>query len=854
MSPRPARPRQLLFRGSVECAALLMDPDLLGEQRARARVLQSWEPGAHLSRLETAAGTRWLLRLARPRRLRVDRAPGLPLSDLGGYLSSVPAPAHQPALSEPGRRAEVILVEGGVLRALAPETPAMDPAEWLDLSHLRLVTVQSLGADPPAPTLSVVRRELEAAALLGPGAQLAPDRERFVAKFNHRAAPSPALRVGGTVARLLAGARRLWRGLAASNAASPRTAHPTAPPGPMRRWLGHARAALDRWVRRQLLQAHLGRKHTRYLRQMLDMFETGDLDSALRHAIPLGDGSDGAAGDPMPWTTFQPRAQLRLQRDGESSGGHLMLGSELFATLRERYRVAFNRLRMNERHSEAAFVLAELLGESLEAAEYLEARGLFETAAELAETKALEPELVVRLWFAAGSRERAVALARRHGAFAGAVATLEKSRPDLADELRVEWAESLAAAGSWGAAVQTLWPVESERARAERWLREGVEQGGLLAARLLPRMATLLPEERGACHELARAIADDDTAAGAAARRALASELVGGRAADTLAAGFLARPVLRGLLADAGAGGSRASARALLAAASALGLQDLEADASSVDWGPAPRSLHTRSETLVVDLAVLEPGALEVHDAARLPDGCVVVALGEAGVRYVSADGATIDTFSEPAHRMAVSDAGDRLVLLAHRSASRSSTVRLSVIDLQRRAAYRWGETRLTHMASTFDGDMLFVAHDDAVSALDLRARVPEALWRVGDLGGPVTDLVRSMKSIRFHVGGDDPSLWVYELPRLRLQQRQPRSVDDASAKPARRLGDGWSMERSRGSLDLMAVNGGGSLQASSDDDVDARVSEREIVLFDARGRIVVVDVDTGERSFEYRT
>ena len=32
----------------------------------------------------------------------------------------------------------------------------------------------------------------------------------------------------------------------------------------------------------------IGRQHARYLARMLAMFDDGDLDAALRHAIPLG--------------------------------------------------------------------------------------------------------------------------------------------------------------------------------------------------------------------------------------------------------------------------------------------------------------------------------------------------------------------------------------------------------------------------------------------------------------------------------------------------------------------------------------------------------------------------------------
>src|SRR5690606_27242115 len=99
------------------------------------------------------------------------------------------------------------------------------------------------------------------------------------------------------------------------------------------------------------------------------------------------------------------------------------------------------------------FVLAELLMANEEAVSFLERHGRFGLAAELAEARKLAPGLVVRQWLLAGDRERAVRLAIRHGAFADAIARLERDHRALALQLRALWADRLATAGDFVGAV-----------------------------------------------------------------------------------------------------------------------------------------------------------------------------------------------------------------------------------------------------------------------------------------------------------------------------------------------------------------------------------------------------------------
>src|SRR5262249_34949773 len=143
-----------------------------------------------------------------------------------------------------------------------------------------------------------------------------------------------------------------------------------------------------------------------------------------------------------------------------------------------------------------------------EAVAFLERHRRLRLAAEIAEARGLPIGLVVRQWFLAGERDRAVLLARRFGAFADAVARLERGGERTA--LRLLWAESRARAGSFAAAVDVAWPIAEARALAALWIDRAIEQGGASGARMLARKLELFPETFGEVLDRALLLAEDD--------------------------------------------------------------------------------------------------------------------------------------------------------------------------------------------------------------------------------------------------------------------------------------------------------------------------------------------------------
>ncbi|MGH2901871.1 MAG: hypothetical protein ACRDMZ_24570, partial [Solirubrobacteraceae bacterium] len=178
-----------------------------------------------------------------------------------------------------------------------------------------------------------------------------------------------------------------------------------------------ARIAAALWNSR--LGMALGRRHAAYLRRVLELFDRGELDEALRHAIPLGGDADGdAGGRRLGLGVPRPRRDLSLTFARHGAGAIIPVADDAMEMMRDRYRAAAARLEQSGRIDEAAFVFAELLGDVKAAIALLERHGRYAIAARLGEGRGVEPALVVRLWFLAGDGERAIDTARRHGAWA----------------------------------------------------------------------------------------------------------------------------------------------------------------------------------------------------------------------------------------------------------------------------------------------------------------------------------------------------------------------------------------------------------------------------------------------------
>lgn len=493
------RPRRAFHRGSVLASGLVLDVTRLGLAEARARILRLSVHNVAVFRMEGAL----FVRFARPVRVSTGSAVGAPVVLQGNLHAAAPLDADEALELDAGVEA-VVTVHGGVASVCPVSFDAReDLADWLDVADFEVFREgESLGKSVApsttrlAPPVSDARTHLGVAALSREGA-------KFLAALG---AERPVLRDAGSLAnRVRAAVAAAWTfvselgrrlrgsaGQAHDPAAGPPASEPLAPSLWGRLW-----GVFTRLVISSRLARLIGRRQAAYLARMLELFEQRDLDEALRHAIPLSKELEGALGPPPPPALGMPSPRERLAivphraRGGASSLG---VGEGLFDLLRATYRRAFERLVALGEFEKAAFILAELLNASEEAVSFLERHGRRVLAAEVAEARGLPPGLVVRQWFVAGHRERAVAVARRTGAFADAVLRLEATDKSLGQALRLAWADHLADCGDYAAAVDVAWAIAAARPTLRVWLERAVAVGGETGARMLVRKVRADPE------------------------------------------------------------------------------------------------------------------------------------------------------------------------------------------------------------------------------------------------------------------------------------------------------------------------------------------------------------------------
>lgn len=706
--------REPLWRGWQAVSGLWLGAAWLSLAQRRARLLAQWRPGSRALRFDDGdlllwPDTRW--------RECAD-LPGWPLCQIGARLSAAPlAPAELAQMAD----GELVLVTGAgaVARSLRAGV-AIDLSAEIDLSAYVLVQPLSLQS-PSAPRVAPLGgrdvRQLVGAAVPPPSAQRAEFLQALAARQRaERSATGAAgtpVAAGGWLQRL--SQRLLGSGLTAAGTALPARQAPAAPS----RW----RDWLTRLALATRVAALLGARQGAWMRQLLQALDRGDLDEALRHALPI-DGQGPSLG-----TAFgvpEVRADFRLSRTlGASTSMHLP--DELQHTLRQRYRAAFERLDRAGDIDRAVYVLAELLNARKEALDYLVRHGRAEQAAELALGWDMPAALCIRLLMLAGDPPRAVLLARRDHAYGEAVTLLQESHPALADQLRGEWGQTLRASGDWLAAIEIIWPVPALQQQACMWLLQAEAAGADLGARALAVRARLLPDSlddhSAAIAALCDPWADPDD------RHALAADLLA-RHVDHPAGRALAGLLLPAISADLAAGHPKALA--LLPA-----LKRLAANAAlNADAPPWPVqtavSLWSRVDALLLTPPVA--GRYAIHDVIALPGRRYLCARGEAGVVLIDHRGRVRQRYDVPCDTLIASHSGAvALALIA-----RDRRTRIERIDLVQEQTLTLQTLALESHASIFDGHSWSVVIDQQLLLLDVSRPQADALWRVGDLPGRI--------------------------------------------------------------------------------------------------------------------
>jgi hypothetical protein len=194
----------------------------------------------------------------------------------------------------------------------------------------------------------------------------------------------------------------------------------------------------------------------------------------------------------------------------------------------------------------------------------------------------------------------------------------------------------------------------------------------------------------------------------------------------------------------------------------------LRADAPALPL-PGREPWIAREKVWKIEITGSDAGTRPGFDAAFLPSGLTVVALGEAGVRLISRAGRAVAELDQPAHSLVVSDLGDRAIALARRG----TAWRLARIDLASRRAEAWCDARFEAWAPDYDGALWLVVSQDGLVAVDATSRRFDGPWGAPFAGTQVLALARSATRCSLVTGGEEPESWTYELPALQLRNRQ---------------------------------------------------------------------------------
>ncbi|WP_328330310.1 bpX6 domain-containing protein [Kribbella sp. NBC_00382] len=890
------------FRGTTLAHALLLDVPTIGITEARRRVLAAWQSDSTLRALPD--GT-WLLTLPEPLAVRAEFAPGLPLIK---HPTGWTTPGLDPIESRPA--GELIqLPRAGEVRSIPiTATTEVETRGWFDLSGLpvhRLTPIDRAPEEPQVPIAATTppTPDLREGARLGtPSSDATTFRSGLTEATTSRTsrlggAPPEILRlrwilastvflvtaaavliatsarpafhlksvliviVASTLIRLVMGGssagggnrRRAARGTDAGTSAT----QPTTPRGP-----GLLNRLWSALVWRSPAGHFLNRKQQRYLQELTRKFERREFDQALRDAIGLNGTALSKLASlrlPTPRTSIRPGSSPPATSSG--FGGF----TNAYEHLRGLYLQAARTLEAAGQIDEAAFVYADLLDDTRAAVDLLERHDRLALAAQLAESRGLEAPLVVRLWWRAGDRTRAIEVARSRAAFATGIERLHAVDPAMARDLRIAWVDYCRQAGDPVAAVDAAWPDATLRATVVPDIAVGMAMGGPRAAYLFAHLVTEHPTPENLDRALALLDSED-----AEARQRFTFALVGLRSTDRMHDKRLATAALRSLLRD-GAADQQPVRRAVAVLRDRCDplvradLPRLQANSASVPGQSVSFNLED------------EPGALPVYDAAALRGGAVLVAHGEQGVRLLTHDGRTRARWDVPVHSLVVADHGGT-ALLVTKSESLQTINRL---DLATRTVRPWTTLPSWKLLESYDGGTVTVIDEDGLSFVDTLSARPKILWRELDaLHGIVAvnrtpDVLSLLANVTFadRVLQPKVQLFSWELPSMTLRHRRnlpPEGLGWSQAvlpdqvvaagdeltsyrrqeNPATRELPARELISSGNALGLLTEDGRLTIEfdgrevAAVDCPIQPRLRERDglVTLWLADGRIAVID------------
>ena len=543
---------------------------------------------------------------------------------------------------------------------------------------------------------------------------------------------------------------------------------------PQENWFGSLFSDMQSWFASGPLRSIFQSKYDNYFKDMLKMFDGNDLQKALQHAIPLDSKTQGELSQRLSFKLPTAKKFLNLlSPSADALSSIVTTHSNLFEQLQQTYEQAFKKLDAAGKIDEAVYILAELLGSPQRAIDYLEAKELYEKAAEVAEIKELSPDLRVRLWVLAKKYENAYQVAIENDAFASAVTFAERRKDDRAvGELRQFWANYLAEVGFYNAAINAIWPVEQHRHKASNWLSSALQSTSpeIINTLLIAPDIVCSAKDESMLQKRLSTLLEEKTSNAAQIRLALLEGF------DESALGkrypSLANALTRKIIQDyeqkrisSTEKQNKKFAKKIIRILKKLDRFSLSEDVSKV-WPSSNRSKKEDCPTIIIESS---PPNTKALDAYWLNEDQVLISRGEAGAQIVHRTGKNLHDYSAPCHFL-IPSTQDSLPLLIE-SKYRSYNVRK--ITTNSWANNFIGELPNYTLANKFDGRWLWATYSNnnqnkqRVTCYDIGKTITE-IFSVTDTG-PVLSFGLADKQTYFLTMSE---IWTYQNTGFVLRRR----------------------------------------------------------------------------------
>ena len=658
---------------------------------------------------------------------------------------------------------------------------SFDPSQWLDLSLYNEIITDTLGAvnhpeiSPNKQDVSV--REALNDPELKESANLKETLDRLK-KISRRETANPTVSGNAGLGSLFSRLRRVFRTRKISssqNVSSNTSGRPAYNPNSSQSLhqgiLKRIASAFSDYMMNSALAKVIGKAHAKHVQKMMDQFNDGNIDDALKNAIPLHNLQDALEAKNTSMSLGGKSLPQSIQPYASSSNkSTVSLEDNLLYQLRQMYEQAFKNLDQQGNYKKAAFVLAELLRDIDRAVHYLEKHKQYKLAAELAEGQKLNPPRIVRQWVLAKDVKRAMEVAVISGCYQEAITLLQNNHPDQADELRWHCATLHYKAGDINTAVDIAWSIKNKNKRNDviNWMKHSFNLGGDVGARHLLRLALFDTDNYAQyLEDINTQFQNEDRSI----ELTLLDEIIkhGAKQANKRIASIAARYYLSSV-AKGRFEFDRKRWNKLCAIAGDL---TLRADIRGLDL--TKFTTQSDNNTNLVSLLFSPSYGRDACDCVSLVGRKKLVAFGESGVELWNDKGELISQFSVPCHNIIISDNGNKALLIANRSGYQI----VHQFDLRNRSVTYWLDLDIHQWSKSFDGHTWVVSHKDKLFILDTLTSEQSTLWSIKDLPGVITSIVRTKHSFSVCLSAKESfEVWVYELPNLYLQERTPHSIE----------------------------------------------------------------------------